>query len=61
MKLIVGPTKFRTGTESDKEQVCYYNCNKKYRDFNCFLAVRIQTLKGAIIFSIVNLIDKSHR
>ena len=25
----LGPAKFRTGTENDKEQICYYNYNKK--------------------------------
>ena len=43
-----------------KKQVCYYNCNKKDRDFNRFLAVRKQTSTDATIFSIVNLIDKSN-
>ena len=38
----VGPAKFRTGPEIDKEQVCYYNHNKKYRAFNRFLAIRKQ-------------------
>ena len=56
----LGPTQFRTGAENDKEQVCYYNCNKKDRAFDRFLSVRIQTSTDAIIFSIVNLIDKSN-
>ena len=56
----LGPTQFRTGAENDKEQVCYYNCNKKDRAFDHFLSVRIQTSTDAIIFSIVNLIDKSN-
>lgn len=32
----LGPAKFRTGPENDKEQeqVCYYNHNKKDRAFN---------------------------
>ena len=56
----LGPTQFRTGAENDKEQVCYYNCNKKDRAFDRFLSVRIQTSTDAIIFSMVNLIDKSN-
>ena len=54
------PEKFRTEAEIDKEQVCYYNYNKKDRAFNRFLAVRKQTSTDAIIFSIVNLTDKSN-
>ena len=57
----LGPSKFRTGTENDKEHICYSNCNKKDRTFNRFLAVRKQTSAGEIIFSIVNLIDKSNK
>ena len=34
-----GVSKFRTGVENDKEQVCYFNYNKKYRVSNRFLAV----------------------
>ena len=40
---------------------CYYNYNKKDRAFNRFLVVRKQTSTGKIIFSIVNLIDKSNK
>ena len=25
----LGPSKFRTGAENDKEQICYFNYNKK--------------------------------
>ena len=57
----LGPSKFRTGAENNKEQVCYYNYNKKDRVFNRFLAVRKQTSTYARIFSIVNLIDKSNK
>ena len=39
----LGPAKFRTGGENDKEQVYYYSYNKKDRAFNRFLAVRKQT------------------
>ena len=54
------PEKFRTEAEIDKEQVCYYNYNKKDRAFNRFLAVRKQTSTDAIMFSIVNVIVKSN-
>ena len=54
-------SKFRTGAENDKEKICYYNYNKKDRMFNRFLAFRKQILTGEIIFSIVNLIDKSNK
>ena len=57
----LGPSKFRTGAENDKEQICYYNYNKKDRAFNLFLAVRKQTLTDAAFFFIVNLIDKSNK
>ena len=57
----LGPSKFGTGAENDKEQVCYFNYKKKDRTFNRFLAVRKQTSAGEIIFSIVNLIDKSNK
>ena len=54
----LAPAKFRTGTENEKEQVCYHNYNKKDRAFNHFLALRKQTLADAIIFSTENLIAK---
>ena len=57
----LGPSKFRTGAKNNKEQVCYYNFNKKDRAFHNFLAVRKQTWTDAIIFFIVNLIDKSSK
>ena len=50
----LGSSKFRTGAENNKEQVCYYNYNKKEKAFN-------QTSTDAIIFSIVNLIDKLNK
>ena len=56
-----GPSKFRTNAENDKEQICYFNYNKKDKIFNRFLVVRKQTSTGEIIFSIVNLIDKSSK
>ena len=57
----LGPSKCRTGAENDKEQICYSNYNKEDRAFNRFLAVRKQTSTGKIIFSVVNLIDKSNK
>ena len=57
----LGPSKFRTGARNDKEQVCYFNCNKKGRAFNRFLAVRKQTSTGEIIFVVVSLIDRSNK
>lgn len=53
------PSKFRTGAENDKEQICYFNHNKKDRVFKRFLAVRKQTSGWEILFYIVSLIDKS--
>ena len=58
----LGPAKFRTQADNNKEQICYYNQNKRDKRFNCFLAVRKQTsTTNQIVFSIVNLIDKTHR
>ena len=55
----IGPTRSQTQADNNKEQICYYNRNKKGKSFNCFLALRKQTLTaGKIIFPIVNLIDK---
>ena len=56
----LGPAKFRTGGD-DNEKVCYYNRDKKDKVFNCFLALTKQTTTNKIIFSIVNLIDKSNK
>ena len=39
----LGPAKFRTHTGDNREQICYYNRNKRYKSFNSFLAVRKQT------------------
>ena len=56
------PAKFRTQADCNKEQICYYNRNKRDTSFNSFLAVRMQTSSAnEIIFSIVNLIDKTIR
>ena len=58
----LGPTRFRTQAGNNKEQICYYNWNKRDKSFNCFLAVRKQTqTTNKIIFSIVNLIDKTNK
>ena len=39
----LGPAKFRTRADSNQEQICYYNRNKRDTSFNSFLAVRKQT------------------
>ena len=57
----VGTSKFRTGVKNDKEQVCYFNYNKKDRAFNRFLAIRKPTSTSEIIFFIVSLIGKSKK
>ena len=58
----LGPAKFRTQADSNREQICYYNRNKRDKSFNSFLAVRKQTSPTSeMIFSIVNLIDKTNR
>ena len=55
-------TKFITQADNNKGQICYYNKIKRDKNFNCFLAVRKQTSSSAdIIFSIVNLIDKTNK
>ena len=57
----LGPAKFRTQPDNNKEQICYYNQNKRDTSFT-FLAVRKQTpTTNKIIFSIVNLIDKTNK
>ena len=58
----LGPAKFRTQADSNREQICYYNRNKRDKSFNSFLGVRKQTSPTSeMIFSIVNLIDKTNR
>ena len=58
----LGPATFRIQADSNKEQICYYNRNKRDNNFNSFLVVRKQTLPVTeIIFSIVNIIDKTNR
>ena len=56
----LGLTKFRTGAENGKEQICYNNRSRKDKLFNRFLAVRKETSADEIIFSIVNSIDKTN-
>ena len=56
----LGPPKFRIGTKNGKEQVCYYNRNKKDKVYNKFLAIRKETSANKIIFSIEKLIDDSN-
>ena len=58
----LGHAKFGTQADSNKEQICYYNRNKRDNDFNSFLALRKQTSSATeIIFSIVIIIDKTNR
>ena len=58
----LGPAERRTQADNNKEQICYYNRNKRNTSFNSFLAVRKQTSSTSeIIFSIVNLIDQTNR
>ena len=57
----LGPAKFRTRADSNQEQICYCNQNKRDNSFNSFLAVRKQTSTFSdITFSIVKLIDKTN-
>ena len=56
----LGLSKFRTGAENGHLQICYFNCSKKDKTFNRFLALRKEASADEIIFSIVNLIDKSN-
>ena len=56
----LAPSKFRTGAENDHQQIRYFNHNKKDKIFNRLLAVRKETSADEIIFSIVNLTDKSN-
>ena len=56
------PAKFRTQADSNQEQICYYNRNKRDTTFNSFLAMRRQTSTiSDITFSIVKLIDKTNK
>ena len=54
----LGPARFRTQTDNNKEQICYYNQNKKDKTFKCFLALRKETsATDRTVFSIENLIS----
>ena len=58
----LGPAKFRTQADSNTEQICYYNRNKKDTSFNSFLALRKETSSASKVkFSIVKVIDKTNR
>ena len=57
----LGPSKFRTRAKNDKEQTCYFNYNKKESVINRFLAIRKKHHDNEILFSIVNLINKSNK
>ena len=58
----LGPAKFRIQADNNREQICYYNQNQRDKSFNLFVAVRKQTSQAnEIIFSIVNLFDKTNR
>ena len=57
----LGLAKFGTQADNNKEQICYYNQNKRDESFNSFLAVRKQTSTYAILFSIVKLINKTNK
>ena len=56
------PAKFMTQADSNQEQICYYNPNRRDTSFNSFLAMRKQTSTiSEITFSIVKLIDKTNK
>ena len=58
----LGPAKFWVQADSNQEQICYCNRNKRGTSFNCFLAVRKQTPTiRDITFSIMQLIDKASK
>ena len=57
----LGPAKFRTQTDNNKEQICYHNRNKRDTSFSYFLAVRKQTsCASEIIVSIDKVIDRKN-
>ena len=56
------PGNFRTQADSGKEQICYYNRNKKDASFSSFLATRKETLSPSEInFSIVKVIGNKNK
>ena len=48
----LGPGKFRTSTDDEEEQTCYFNRNKSDTHFTSFIAKRIQDDSSSITFSI---------
>ena len=51
-----------TQADSNQEQICYYNPNRRDTSFNSFLTMRKQTSTiSEITFSIVKLIDKTNK
>ena len=58
----LGPAKFGKKANTNQEQICYYNRNKRDTSFNSFLAVRKQTSPSSdITFSVIKLIDKTNK
>ena len=58
----LGPAKIRTQAESNQEQICYCNCNKRHTSFNSFLALRKhKSTISDITFSFVKIIDKTKK
>ena len=54
----LGPGKFRTQANSETEQICYYNRNKKDTSFNCFLATqKVTSSPSEITFFVVKVMD----
>ena len=45
----LGPAKFRTQADGNKEQIFYYDRNKRDNNFNYFLVVRKQTLSAFLL------------
>lgn len=55
----IEPSKYRTSVESDKQQICCYNQNKKDKLFNKFSPVRKQSAGDSIIFEIENIFEET--
>ena len=55
------PLKFRTSAENDKEQISYFNYNKKAELLINFWSLENKYLQIDISFSIVNLTDKLNK
>ena len=56
----LGQPKFRTGSKNDKEQTCFLT-RKTGSLIGKFLAIRKKTPESEIVFSIVNLTNKSNK